>query len=179
VAKPFHSRPFPVSKIHEATLKIELECLVKLGILKCINQSEWAEPTFIIPKKDGSDHFISDFHELNKRIKHKPYPIPKIQDLLMKLEGFQYSTSLDLNMGYYHIELTPFSKQLCTIVTPFGKYKYQHLPMGLCNSPDIFQECMYKLFSDLEYVRAYIDNLLVTSSSTFKEHLERLELVFS
>jgi hypothetical protein len=97
----------------------------------------------------------------------------------MKLEGFQYSTSLDLNMGYYHIELTPFSKQLCTIVTRFGKYKYQHLPMGLCNSPDIFQERMYKLFSDLEYVCAYIDNLLVTSSSTFKEHLERLELVFS
>jgi hypothetical protein len=47
------------------------------------------------------------------------------------------------------------------------------------NSPDIFQECMYKLFSDLEYVRAYIDNLQVTSSSTFEEHLGRHELVFS
>jgi hypothetical protein len=35
---------------------------------------------------------------------------------------------MHLNMGYYHIELTPFSKQLCTIVTPFGKYEYQHLP---------------------------------------------------
>jgi hypothetical protein len=80
---------------------------------------------------------------------------------------------MHLNMGYYHIELTPFSKQLCTIVTPFGKYEYQHLPAyGTLNSPDIFQECMYKLFSDLEYVRAYIDDLLVMSS-TFKEHLER------
>jgi hypothetical protein len=45
--------------------------------------------------------------------------------------------------------------------------------MGLCNSPDIFQECMYELFSDLEYVRAYIDDLLLMSSSTFEEHLER------
>jgi hypothetical protein len=90
-------------------------------------------PTFIIPKKDGSVCFISDFHELNKRIKCKPYPIPKIQDLLIKLEGFQYAISLDLNMGYYHIELTLFSKQLYTIVTSFGKYEYQcSLPMGLC-----------------------------------------------
>ena len=121
---------FQFLKSTEATLKIELECLVKLGILKCINRSEWAVPTFIIPKKDGSIHFISDFREINKRIKRKPYPIPKIQDLLMKLEGFQYATSLDLNMGYYHIELTPFSKQLCTIVTPFGKYEYQHLAYG-------------------------------------------------
>jgi hypothetical protein len=33
-AKPYHSRPFPVTKIHEATLKIELECLTKAGVLK-------------------------------------------------------------------------------------------------------------------------------------------------
>ena len=136
-AKPYHSRPFPVPKIHERTLKVELDRLVKLGVLKQINDREWAAPTFIISKKDATVRFISDFRELNKCIKHKPFPIPKIQDLLLKLEGFQHAMSLNLNMGYYHIELTPFSKRLCTIVTPWGKYKYQRLPMGLCNSPDI------------------------------------------
>ena len=55
-----------------------------------MNRSEWAVPTFIIPKKDGTVRFISDFRELNKRIKRKPYPIPKIQDLMQKIEGFQY-----------------------------------------------------------------------------------------
>jgi putative transposase len=87
--------------------------------------------------------------------------------------------TLDLNMGYHHIKLSPFSKCLCTIATPFSKYKYQCLPIGLCNSSDIFQECMYKIFSDLEYVHVYIDHLLVLSCSTFKEHLQRLKLVFS
>jgi hypothetical protein len=76
--------------------------------------------------------------------------------------------------------LSPSRKCLCTIVMPFGKYEYQYLPMGLCNSPDIFQVHMYEIFSDLEYVHVYIDNLLVvTSCSTFKEHLQKLELVFS
>ena len=74
-----------------------------------------------------------------------------------------------------HIELMPFSKRLCTIVMPWGKYEYQHLPMGLCNSPNIFQECMFELFLDLEYVQAYIDDLLVISCSTFKDHCEHLE----
>jgi hypothetical protein len=64
--------------------------------------------------------------------------------------------TLDLNMGYYHIELSPFSKRLCTIVTPFGKYEYQRLPMGLCNSPDNFQERMYEIFSDLEKVNVAV-----------------------
>jgi hypothetical protein len=117
-----------------------------------VNRSEWAAPTFIVPKKDGSVQFISDFRKLNKRIKRKPYPIPKIQDMLLKLEGFQFATSLDLNMGYYHIELDPDAKKLCTIILPFGKYEYQQLPMGLCNSPDIFQEKMSKLMCGLEFI---------------------------
>ena len=49
--------------------------------------------------------------------------------------------------------------------------------MGVCNSPNIFQECMFELYLDLEYVRVYINDLLVTSCSTFEEHLEQLEKV--
>ena len=82
-----------------------------------------------------------------------PYPIPKIKDLLLRLvEGFTYGTSLDLNMGYYHIELSPRSKEMCTITTQWGKYEYQRLPMGLCNSPDIFQEKMSELLEGLDSV---------------------------
>ena len=95
---------------------MEVEQLCKIRVLCKVNRSEWAAPTFIIPKTDFTVRFISDFRELNRRIKRKPYPIPKIQDLLLKLEGFQYATPLDLNMGYYHIELLPESRQYCTIV---------------------------------------------------------------
>jgi hypothetical protein len=177
-ATPYHARAFPVPRVHEHTLRQEVERLCQIGVLKKVNRSEWAAPTFIIPKKDGSVQFISDFRELNKRIKRKPFPIPKTQDLLLKLEGFQYATSLDLNMGYYHIELSPNSKRLCTIVLPWGKYEYQKLPMGLNNSPDIFQEKMSTLMAGLKFVRTYIDDLLVMTMSTWDDHLQCLELVF-
>ena len=64
-AKPYHSWPFPVPKIHEHTLKVELDRLVKLGVLKQINDSNWAAPAFIILKKDATVRFISDFRVLN------------------------------------------------------------------------------------------------------------------
>ena len=51
-------------------LRHEVDRLCQIGVLKKVNRSEWAAPTFIIPKKDGSVRFISDFRELNKRIVH-------------------------------------------------------------------------------------------------------------
>ena len=69
--------------------------------------SEWGSPTFIIAKKQGTVRFLTDFREVNKRLVRKPFPIPKITTVLQELEGFQYATQLDLNMGYYTIRLDP------------------------------------------------------------------------
>ena len=176
-AKPYHARPFPVPKVHEKTFRKEVDRLCELGVLRRLNDSEWAAPTFIIPKKDNSVRFISDFRELNKWIVRKPYPIPKIQEMLLKLEGFQYASSIDLNMGYYHIQLTPEASRLCTIILPWGKYVYERLPMGITSSVDIFQEKMNELFFGFEFVRVYLDDLLVLTSSTWEDHLNKLERV--
>jgi len=87
-AKPHHARAYNAPRCHMQTLKAEVERLVKIGILKKVNGSEWAAPAFIIPKKDGSVRFISDFRELNKRTLRKPCPIPNIQDMPLNPEGF-------------------------------------------------------------------------------------------
>ena len=178
-AKPYHGRPYPVPMSQEKKLKDEIKRLEKYGVLRRINHSEWGMPSFTIVKKHGVTlRSIADLRELNKRIKRKPYPIPKIQELLLKLQKFKYGTSLDLNMGYYHIVLSPNSSKMCTVVFPWGKYEYTRLPMGLCNSPDIFQEKMGELMYDLEFTRAYIDDLLVISTGSFQDHLTKLEQVF-
>src|SRR5688500_7684988 len=134
---------------------------------------------FIIRKPDGSLWSLADLRELNKRIKHYPIPIPKIQDMLQKLEGFRWATLLDLNMGFYNILLTPNASRLCMVVLPWGKHEYLRLPMGLCNSPDIFQEKMSKLMAGLEFARAYLDNLLIILKGEFDEHLMQLEAAFT
>ena len=176
-AKPFHAKPYAIPKAYEETLKKEVARLCDIGVLKKVNRSEWAAPTFIVPKKNNTVRIVSDFRELNKRIKRKPYPIPKIQDLLLKLEGFMYASLLDLNMGYYHIKLDADARKLCTIVLPFGKFEYLRLPMGLCNSPDIFQERMSDLMAGLEFVRTYLDDLLVLTSGNWMDHLDKLDQV--
>ena len=109
-AEPYHGKPFPVPRIHELMFKQELDRIEYLKVIKKINRSQWGAPTILIPKKDSTVRYIYDFRELNKHILRQPYPIPKIQDLLLRLEGFRYGTTLDLNMRYYHIELSAKSK---------------------------------------------------------------------
>ena len=175
---PHSQRHYPVPHLYKETFRKELERLVKLGVLEKVQESEWGSPTFIIPKKDLRVRFVSDFRRLNQKVKRKPYPLPRISDTLQELEGFQYATSLDLNMGYYHIVLSDKSSDMCTIVTEFGKYRYKRLPMGVACSPDIFQAKIYELLGDIQGVKAYIDDILVIKRGSFDEHLQQLEEVF-
>ena len=151
-SKPYHGRAFPVPKIHKEVLIREIERLCKLGVLERQQESEWASPSFIVPKKNGTVRFLSNFWEVNKRIVRTPFPIPKISTVLQELKGFSYATALDLNMGYYTIRLDPDSSKICTIIFPWGKYSYKRLPMGIAGSPDIFQAKMMELMESLEYV---------------------------
>ena len=72
--------------------------------------------------------------------------MPKINAMLLKLECFQYATSLDLNKVYYHIRLIENASNLYMIIFPWKKYHYKRLAMGVAKPPDIFQHKMNDLF---------------------------------
>ncbi len=80
-------------------------------------------------------------------------------------------------MGYYTIRLDPNASRICTVIFPWGKYSYKRLPMGIAGSPDIFQSIMLELMENLEYVQAYLDDLLCISRSSLDNHLNKLEEV--
>ena len=103
--------------------------------------------------------------------------MPKIQHLLQKLTNFTYATAIDLSMGYYHIPLDKESQELCTTVLPWGKHRYKVLPMRIKNSVDIFQGIMMKILGDLDFVSAYLDDILIVSDGTHEDHLKKVKIV--
>ena len=168
--KPYHARAFLIPHCYKETTHKEMKRLEKIGVFKRANDSEWAAPTFVVPKKTGDVRILTDFRELNKVMKRKPYPLPKISDLLQKLQGFKYATVIDLSMGYYHIRLDEESSKLCTTILPWGKYRYLRLPMimGIKNSPDIFQQLINDVLGDIKNVWAYLDDILITASGSYE-----------
>ena len=94
--KPVCSRPYPVPRVHESMFRNEVEILVKIGVIKEANESEWGAPYFAQPKEETNRIiFLSGFWNLNRKLKCKPYPMPKIRKMLLNLEVFQYATSLE------------------------------------------------------------------------------------
>ena len=53
--------------------------------------------------------FITDYQRLNQKLVRDPYPLTRIGETMKQPEGYQYAESLDLNMGYYTIRLSPAS----------------------------------------------------------------------
>jgi hypothetical protein len=80
-------------------------------------------------------------------------------------------------MGCYALELTPKAQKLCTIVFPWGEYSYLRLPMGLADAPDKFQNEINQLMDGIDYVRVYLDDILIVTKKTSKDHLSKLDIV--
>ena len=81
---PICSLPYPVPKVKKENFKQEVEHLVILEVLELGKYSEWVAPYFEKPKpKSNQVHFLSEFRNLNKQLKQKKYPIPKINEMLL------------------------------------------------------------------------------------------------
>jgi hypothetical protein len=92
---------------------------MQLGSFEVASRFRMALAKLHHTKKDNTVQVVSDFREINKRIVRNPFPIPKISTVPQELEGFSYSTALDLNMGYYTIRLDPDASKICTVSLPW------------------------------------------------------------
>jgi hypothetical protein len=178
-AVPFAGKPYKIPQAYMEVTKKEVERLCELGILsKLEGGSEWAAPSFVIPKKDNTVRFLTDFRKLNAQLKRAPFSLPHIRDIRESIISFMFATCLDLSMGYYSMLLSLLTRKFMVTVLPWGLYVYNVLPMGLIVASDVFQYAMSSLFQDkAEVVKIYMDDIIVLGQGTFEEHLADVDMV--
>ena len=99
------------------------------------------------------------------------FPLPKIQELLGRLNKCKYFSSLGLCSGYYHISLSEEAKKKMAFITANGKYHWNVVPFGLATTVSTFQYLMCTVLTGLNnFAFTYLDDFLVFSE-TYDDHL--------
>ena len=155
----------------------ELDCLEGVGIIERVTHSKWAAPVVPVPKGDGRLRLCGDYKvTINPALEVDQYPLPKPDDLFASLAGGKLFTKIDLTQAYQQMALDDHSRELVTVNTHKGLYRYTRLPFGVTSAPAIFQKTMNTVLQDLPKVICYLDDILVTGS-TEEEHLANVEKV--
>ena len=82
----------------------------------------------LIKKKDVTYWMVIDYRELNKIIVKDPFPLPRMDDFMVKIGDCSIFTTLDLHSGYHHIPLESDAKYLTAFSAPFCHYEYKAMP---------------------------------------------------
>ena len=171
------NRRVPPSLIQE--VREHLKEMHEIGAIRN-SKSPFSSNVVIVRKKDGTIRFCIDYRKLNQRTVKDAHAIPRIDDTLHLLAGAKYFSTLDLKSGYWQVEMKEADKAKTAFqVGSLGFYECNQMPFGLCNAPATFQRLMERCMGDLNLrdCLIYLDDIIIFSS-TFDEHMERLQAVF-
>ena len=73
----------------------------------------------------------------------------------------------------YHTSRSRF-QQILYLDSSLGKVLIPEATMGISGAPDIFQEKMSGLMAGLEFVRTYLNDVLVLTKISFQDHLKKI-----
>ena len=142
-------------------LKKELDRMEKLDVISRIDEpTDWVNSMVLVEKAKGL-RVCLDPKDLNKAIKREHYRTRTLEDILPKLNGAKYFGVCDARSGYWTIKLDEASTKLTTFNTPFGRYCFKRLPLGLISSQDVFQKKIDQAFEGIQGVEAIADDILI------------------
>lgn len=153
-----------------------LEENVKSGILYPVEDTEWASPMVVVRKKNNEIRICMDPSKtINPWLVNDHFPLPKIDDIMMKFVNKKIFTTIDLKGAYQQLAVDAGAQKLLTMNTPFGLYRYARLPFGISPAPAIFQKTMKKIFEDFDLI-IYLDDIIVATENEeqMKKQLEKI-----
>ena len=77
-----------------------------------------------------------DYKKLNANLKRETFQIPTFEELSSKLADATVFSKLDASSGFFQIPIAKESQDLTTFITPFGRYRFKRLPMGVNIAPE-------------------------------------------
>jgi hypothetical protein len=137
-AKPIRQKIRPVNPKKVATIKVEVEKLLKASFIYPIHLTQWVSNLVPVNKKHRMNHVCSNFHDLNKACPKDNFPTPFIDQIIDECVGCDAFSFIDDFSGYNQIQIKPKDQHKMTFICPWGTFVYRKMPFGLKNAGATF-----------------------------------------
>ena len=177
--KPIRQPPYKSAWGERAVIQKHVEDMLARGVIEP-SSSPWASPVVLATKKDGKLRFCVDYRRLNAVTQKDAYPLPRIEDTLIRLREAKIFTIMDLESGYWQVPVDFYDRPKTAFTTPDGLYQFLVMPFGLCSAPGTFQRMMDLVLAGLKWTSClvYLDDIIIHAKDP-AQHLERLEKVLT
>ena len=92
---PIKQRFYRCADRLKSELETQIQDMRKTGVIRP-STSPWASPVLLVKKKNGTYRMCVDYRKLNAVTRKDVYPLPRIDDLLMRFGQSKIFSSFDL-----------------------------------------------------------------------------------
>jgi hypothetical protein len=161
---------YRLSPAEKQEMQNQMTDFLQQGLIRP-SSSPFGNPILFVKTKDGTMWMVIDYRSLNKITVKNCYPLPLIDDLLDRLHGATFFTSLGLMSGYHQIRLHESGIPKTAFRTPSGLYEVLVMPFCLTNAPATCQSEMSRLSGHLDFVVVYLDYIFIFSPTEQEHHV--------
>jgi hypothetical protein len=143
------------------------------------SSSPAASPILFAKKPGGGLRFCVDYRGLNAITRKDRYPLPLINETLRSLSKAKWFTKLDVIAAFHKIRVQEGDEWKTAFRTRYGLFEWLVTPFGMTGAPATFQRYINSTLQDYldEFCSAYIDDVLIYSDGSLKDHREKVRLV--
>ena len=133
-------------------MKEEVKKLKQAGAIKEVFFPKQLSNTVVVKKKNGKWRVCVDFTDLNRPCPKDPFPLPKIDQLVVAMVKHKRMSFPDAFQDYHQIALAPEDQEKTSSITPKGNYHYIVMPFELKNVGAIYQRMVTIMFKESKSV---------------------------
>ena len=112
-------------------------------------------------KEQWKSSSIRRFNEVKLVCSTRKQPSTHNDMTFGNLAGGRYFSKLNANFGRWDCRKEQNTKHLTAFVTPWGRYCFNVLSLGISSGSEKFQKCMWQILEGLDGVECNIDDVLV------------------